>query len=424
MDTTRFRSVLLGLFFGAALIAAAPGTAAGAEGDLDRSFSGDGRVLTDIDHGSTDRVGAGIFYRGRLILAGSSARPGAGTRLALAAYGADGRLDRSFGSGGIVLVDTEGGMAAVSIAGDSFGQILVAGNRADGSAAVARLNGDGTLDPTFGGDGVATIPFPLEVGAVRPGFNGEVVIAGTTGIGTRPEFAVVQLDRGGAADVSFAGDGLMAIDLAPGGPEEAADLVVDPLRRLVVVGGAGRGAKSRFGLARLEPDGARDQSFGDRGSELIGFGGRGAFATAAAVDIQDRIVIGGMAAGRPVFAAVDDDGRLDRRFGSGGRVKLDARGGHAPTDVADDKHGRIYAALGASGPTRPGKMVALRLHRDGRPDRNFSRDGRVSTGFGRWRASAESGVLNALESFALTGTATLPGTGRSDFAAAVYRVEY
>ena len=396
-----------------------------AEGGLDRAFSGDGRVLTDLDHGSSDRVGAGIFYRGRLILAGSSTTA-AGTRLAVAAYRADGSLDPTFGTGGILLDDTDGGMDAQTIAGDTFGQILIAGNHADGEVEVARLNGDGSLDPTFGADGVVTLPLRFAVGAVRPGFNGQVVVAGTIGSGAGSEFGVLRLGRDGAPDSSFGGDGLVTIDLVPGAPEEAADLVVDPINRLVIAGGAGRSGGSRFALARLTREGAIEPKLGGDGAELIGFGGRQAFATAAAVDIQDRIVIGGMAGGRAAFAAVRDDGRLDPGFASGGRVTLDVRGGYAPTDVADDKHGRIYAALGAADPKRAseGDMVALRLHRDGRPDRNFSRDGRVSTGFGRWLVSAQSSVLNAVDSLALVGTATLPGTGRSDFAAAAYRVAY
>ena len=168
-----------------------------AEGGLNRAFSGDGRVLTDLDHGSSDRVGAGIFYRGRLILAGSSTTA-AGTRLAVAAYRADGSLDPTFGTGGILLDDTDGGMDAQTIAGDTFGQILIAGNHADGEVEVARLDGDGSLDPTFGADGVVTLPLRFAVGAVRPGFNGQVVVAGTIGSGAGSEVALLRLGRHGA----------------------------------------------------------------------------------------------------------------------------------------------------------------------------------------------------------------------------------
>src|SRR5204863_1142452 len=159
----------------------------------------------------------------------------------------------------------------------------------------------------------------------------------------------------------FGDGGMVAIDLASGGPDGAIDLIVDPLDRPLFAGGAwlrqpggGRNV-GRFALARLQPDGSLDRSLRHGGTALIGMGRRGGFATAVMIDRRGPIVLGGMAPPDLAFVALHDDGSLARGFGHGGRVRLRVRSGYRLRDVAPDRNGRIVAALGAPlNPFSPG----------------------------------------------------------------------
>src|SRR6266566_8474684 len=66
-----------------------------------------------------------------------------------------GQLDASFGNGGVVV--TDGGLSApTSVVVQSDGKILVTASRDGGGGATrARYNPDGSLDSTFGNNGIA-----------------------------------------------------------------------------------------------------------------------------------------------------------------------------------------------------------------------------------------------------------------------------
>jgi uncharacterized delta-60 repeat protein len=94
--------------------------------------------------------------------------PGAGgVNFAFARYNPDGSLDSSFGGGGIVTTAVAVGNGfdtAWDFALQADGKILGAGNALMGSGrfevALARYDTDGSLDDSFGSDGIATAPVP------------------------------------------------------------------------------------------------------------------------------------------------------------------------------------------------------------------------------------------------------------------------
>jgi len=153
-------------------------------------------------------------------------------------------------------------------------------------------------------------------------------------------------------------------------------------RRLVIglaLGVAGSTAITAGAQARsLRPD----RAFGNgRGFVLTRMRGARAFVNGAAVLPGGSIVVAGQLApfhGGPtgdlqVFVArYLPDGRLDRRFASGGifRTRLPNRDGpFNATAVARDRSGRLVVAGGYG----QGSMLALRLTAAGRLDRTFGR---------------------------------------------------
>jgi uncharacterized delta-60 repeat protein len=242
-------------------------------GALDTTFGGDGRVTISFPHPPIDEASAAeavlLQPDGRLVLVGGTAGSD-GVSFALARLNTDGSLDPSFGTGGKVTVPNGGGATAGLLQPD--GRIVAVGRQAL-SIIAARYNPDGGLDPTFGGTGTVVVPgsFADIQGAVlQP--DGKVVIVGTSQTGgflTR-NFALVRLLPDGALDPSFDGDGIVISDF--GGIESGESVIVLGDGRLVLAGSRGTELPNHIrdvALTRHLSDGTLDTSFGNGGLVLV-----------------------------------------------------------------------------------------------------------------------------------------------------------
>src|SRR5208282_4327381 len=123
-----------------------------ANGVLDTSFgpNGNGYVTLMVDGQDTWPRGIAVDADNNIVVAGFY---GNGSQaMALVRFTADGALDGTFGSGGIV---TESfAKAAYSVVIDSQGNIVISGVAPNGdNLVVARFTNDGDLDNTFGSTG-------------------------------------------------------------------------------------------------------------------------------------------------------------------------------------------------------------------------------------------------------------------------------
>ncbi|WP_197485906.1 delta-60 repeat domain-containing protein, partial [Oleiphilus sp. HI0061] len=158
------------------LIALSIGQAIAAPGDIDTSFGTNGWTITDINSSSLPDSGyaTAIQSNGKIVQVGY-ANNSSNHDLALVRYESDGSLDSSFGDNGIVTTDI-GGLSNVAyhVATQSDDKIIVAGT-GDGDDSstysnfiVARYNTNGTLDTTFEGDSGSAngiLSFDRNVGA-------------------------------------------------------------------------------------------------------------------------------------------------------------------------------------------------------------------------------------------------------------------
>jgi uncharacterized delta-60 repeat protein len=195
-----------------------------------------------------------------------------------AASGAPGTLDPTFGDNGVTLTDLGAPGVPTNAVRQSTGDIVVAGG-----FGVARFRPDGRLDRAFGTDGVAATGFndiglgPSGV-AVQP--DGKVVWSGGTtrqvGSGTVTDIAVARFDADGGLDPGFGSGGRFSTEFfgtpLQGALETAAAVLVQPDGK-ILVGGSARQGQSRFApqqgaLARLNPDGTLDPTFGGGGRVL------------------------------------------------------------------------------------------------------------------------------------------------------------
>lgn len=207
-------------------------TSGSTSGSLDPTFGAGGIVTTDI---GTDNYGEELIIQsdGKIVAAGSS-----NSDFALVRYNADGTLDATFGTGGIVTTDIGNSSNSVVALGiQSDGRIVAAGY-GNSSFALVRYNADGTLDTTFGASGIVTI---TDIGVVALGIqsDGKIVAAGYYYNGSNNDFALVRYNVDGTLDTTFGTGGIVTTDtgsVSDADTDTAHALYIQPDGKIVVAG--------------------------------------------------------------------------------------------------------------------------------------------------------------------------------------------
>src|SRR5438046_618184 len=127
----------------------------------------------------------------------------------------------------------------------------------------------------------------------------------------------------GDLDTTFGTGGRVVTDF--GGSEETPALALQPDGRIVVAGSSVLVFGFNFALARYNPDGTLDLSFGQGGRVLTSFG-RSERARSLALQPDGRIVVAGSSGFDFALARYNPDGSLDSSFGVGGKVTTDFSG--------------------------------------------------------------------------------------------------
>jgi uncharacterized delta-60 repeat protein len=385
-----------------ALTLVLPTLAAGAAGDLDPSFGTSGALHTDLG-GQDSAEAVAVQPEGKIVVAGTaSGSPSTATDFALARYSKSGALDATFGSGGKVLTDFDGSEdVAFAIAPQPDGKIVVGGTSRSGTDSVlafalARYNGDGTLDATFGVGGkvVTRLPWGI-VNAIGVQPDGKIVAAGSavTPDGSGREFTLVRYDSDGSIDAGFGSGGKVVWPTVI----EAADVAVQSDGKIVAAGSS----FSPWGpaIARYNPDGALDPSFGTGGTVTAAFGTWTVTIGSLAVQQDGRLVVAGETTAGTAedrqFALVrfTAAGALDTAFGSSGWVFTDWGGTtDSAADVVVDGKGRLVVA-GQSNAAGSARFAIARYTAAGALDSTFGSAGKALTDFG-WPAVARAAAID------------------------------
>ncbi len=133
--------------------------------------------------------------------------------------------------------------------------------------------------------------------------------------------------------------------------------------------------------------GERDPSFSNDGKVNTDLSARGDFAAAVAVQADGKIVVAGSAAydtndPKWALARYNPNGTLDTSFGGDGRVITNFTSGEdAVYGLAIQSNGKIVAAGDAGLRTGNSKFAVARYNEDGTPDTTFDGDGKVTTSF-------------------------------------------
>jgi len=338
-------------------------SAAQAAAELDQTFDGDGKVVTDFD--ATDSAnGVAIQADGKIVAAGVS-----GADFAISRYNPDGSLDPTFDGDGKVVTDFGATDSANGVAIQADGKIVAAGQSsagvlADLDFALARYGPDGSLDSTFDGDGRALTDFGGamndQADAVAIQTDGRIVAAGfgETALGDL-DFALARYNPDGSLDSTFDGDGRVMTGFAGargfGANDLAHGVAIQADGKIVAAGGSDTtfgttGANPRnFVLVRYNPDGSLDPAFDGGGRVVTDFGADDS-ANGVAIQADGKIVAGGSsgAGATPhdfALARYYPGGSIDPAFGT---VVTDFGADDFANDVAIQADGKIVAA-GSSG---------------------------------------------------------------------------
>lgn len=360
------------------------------DGQLDPDFD-TGKVITDFNQESDSIRALAVQDDGKIVAAGRTFN-GADFDFALARYNPDGSLDNSFGANGLVSTDIIVDDAAEAVLVQADGKIVAAGytfNGANYDFALARYNPDGSLDNTFGfgGLGVAWMDFG---GGYDQGFgvaqqaDGKYLVGGVAQVGGNMNFGVGRFLEDGSFDFGFDGDARVDVDF--GSTDFGRDLILQPDGKFILAGRAFTGGDFDFALARLNSDGSLDNTFHFDGRVTTDINGDEDFGEAAQLYPDgDIIVAGSTQVGlEDDFALIryNTDGSLDAGFGSGGVTITDLGVDDYALGLAVRPDGKI--AAGGTSLYGPGFDFTMALyHPDGSLDTTFGDEGRVRTDFAR-----------------------------------------
>src|SRR5499427_2247954 len=414
-----------------------------AQSGLDTSFGTSGKVTTDFA-GGTGAAARTVVVQpdGKILVAGLAVFNGA-FNFALARYNSNGTIDTSFGTSGTVTTafDFPGNFDRVfTIVQQPDGKFVAVGSTVNlfANFALARFNANGTLDTSFGTGGIVTTAFGVSAEAtsavVQP--DGKIVAAGFANLGGGDDFALVRYNSNGTIDTSFGTSGKVTTAFLSQGFSlaQANSVTVQPDGKIVAAGNAAVGGGFDFALARYNSNGTLDASFGTGGQLTTDFGGANDQADSVAVQPDGKIVAAG-AAGQFInrgfdfgLARYSSNGTLDASFGTSGKATTDFAGSSdvpsEPSAIALQGDGKIVVmgeTLVSVSPS-DGSLIydfaLARYNNNGTLDTSFGTSGKVTTDFAGGNDLPFSVAVQPDGNIVLAGGAAV--NGRARFALARY----
>ena len=363
----------------------------------------------------------------------------------------DGSRDNSFdGDGWLELDVPDLRDSAFEVLVQADGKIVVGGQLVsndnapnNGNFYAARLNSDGTLDSSFGVQGVRVVNYPnAEEGLLGMALrsDGGVVLAGQTNTNGSVSSFFAQLTSNGELDTSFGGgDGMIAHPLATD-DDYASGIDLDGNGRIIFTGGNNNGTSSNTLVGRLNADGSLDTTFAsgigyrvitDLNSNLRDFGDEilalpdGSLLLALTIDTATS--------GIASMGVLKLNGNGDRvsGFGSNGlrQIAPDSAQDISIINVAEisrQADGKLVlvgaeARLQGNGfIAETARLLAVRLNADGSFDDSFDdgdtvEDGIVRQNFGITAVNPRAAALQGDGKLLTAGRARVPVGGPNNY---------
>jgi uncharacterized delta-60 repeat protein len=352
------------------------------------------------------------------------------------------------GDGVVVLSDTYSVARSAVLQAD--GKLVIAGSSINESHyapdfVVARLNIDGSLDHSFGVDGIQTTNIGSrgeEARSIIQQSDGKLVVAGWNdwGIG---DYALVRYNSDGSLDTTFDNDGIVITDLGGAYGERGHSLIQQTDGKLVLAGyketgmTAEHGYISEFSLARYNLNGSLDTTFDADGIATTHLG-EYCLGYSVIQQADGKLVVAG---GRNTnygtdfnfgLARFNNDGSLDTSFGGDGTVTTNF-GSHPWGNSNDEIRALLQQPDGklvAVGSTDAGDDIGLphlalaRYNSNGSLDTTFGSGGKVIVNTGTMWGQDYSVIQQADGKLVVGSTLRVGGDfGQDSFALARFNTD-
>ena len=307
------------------------------DGSFDTTFNGTGSLIIP-DFNESYGYECQIKSDGKILIAGAAADPQFQFSMLVIRFNTDGTIDSTFGTNGMVLPEiSTGDDFATAMAEQADHKILLAGTALDTAArnepVVVRLNEDGSIDSTFGVNGVARIPIiqiDNEINAICIQPDGKIVVSGhydmglTTGGQFDFEVLVARFNSNGTIDSTFGTNGVTLTPVSVTSIDDAFGMQITADGNIVVSGFTTQIDFSYDALLmQYDSTGVLDANFGTGGVVIFD---NDIQDVALDVELQGdgKILIGGTSGGfffddrDFLLARYNDDGTVDASFGNNG----------------------------------------------------------------------------------------------------------
>ena len=351
-------------------------------GVLDTTFGSNGTV-TDYYSGTIDSYIYSVLLdnSNRIVIAGY--HDNNTEKYGLARFLANGQLDTTFGTGGKVSGNfsdlNSSSLSSFIYAAviDNSNNIVCGGLHDYNRYALAKFLSNGQLDTTFGTNGMVLDNFYgstfSQINAIAIDGSNNIIVGGY--ILSTSRYAVARFLTNGQLDSTF-GTGGIVLNYFTGTTKSIINsVVIDGSNNIVIAGSSGISTLN-YGIARLQPNGQPDTTFGTGGTITGVFSGTNSSISAIAIDDTNKIVVGGVSTNQYVVARFLADGQIDTSFGTSGIELGYFTGSYSKIfSIAIDSLGRILAY----GYNNMGQNLygLARFLADGQLDTTFGSGGKV-----------------------------------------------
>ncbi len=302
----------------------------------------------------------------------------------LPAFAQPGKLDLSFGNGGVVSTNGDNTLSfgwAVAIQPD--GKIVTVGRGGTRSFAVARYNPNGSLDISFGLNGIVLTSigsvYDSAYGVAIQG-DGKIVVAGTTHLANAGGyiFAVVRYNTNGSLDTSFNGTGIVTTSVGGYSSDFANSVALQTDGKIVVAGYGYNSSNADFALVRYKTDGSLDLSF-NGGIVITPVGTSFDLASSVSIQPDGKIVAAGRAGSSPALVRYTTFGQLDTSFNGTGIVTTSFGNGFSGSirGLAIQWDGKLVVAGRIANSSNHPAFAFARYYPNGKLDTSFGGTGKI-----------------------------------------------
>lgn len=269
-------------------------------GQLDTSFGGDGAVIT-LDVSQTFPLALTIDQQDRIVVVASTFyQYPESAAMVVFRFFANGEIDGAFGIDGKVIKKLTRGIdvpRAVQV--DDDGKVVVGGFNGNNKFVVLRFKDDGMIDESFGNLGVATIEFNSggidTLHALALQRDGKIVLGGDVQVGSfgglrMVDFGLARLTNDGVLDTTFNKTGKQITYFVQPAASTLWALKVQDDGKIVALGDAS--LVKGLALARYNIDGSLDETFGEKGKQIM-LCGNTCHWEGVALQSNGKIVAGG-----------------------------------------------------------------------------------------------------------------------------------